>query len=37
MIEACLAAGVHYLDVTGEWGVIEAAASTLTTGQLPPA
>ncbi|MFH1264937.1 MAG: saccharopine dehydrogenase NADP-binding domain-containing protein [Planctomycetota bacterium] len=27
MIEACLAAGVHYLDVTGEIPVIEAAAA----------
>ncbi|MGQ9575408.1 MAG: saccharopine dehydrogenase family protein [Thermoguttaceae bacterium] len=27
MIEACLAAGVHYLDITGEIAVIEAAAA----------
>jgi len=27
MMEACLAAGVHYLDVTGEIPVIEAAAA----------
>ena len=27
MIEACLAAGVHYLDITGEIPVIEAAAA----------
>jgi short subunit dehydrogenase-like uncharacterized protein len=27
MIEACLAAGVHYLDVTGEMAAIEAAAA----------
>ncbi len=27
MMEACLAAGVHYLDVTGELAVIEAAAA----------
>ena len=26
MISACLSAGVHYLDITGEWKVIEAAA-----------
>jgi short subunit dehydrogenase-like uncharacterized protein len=26
MIEACLLAGVNYLDITGEWGVIEFAA-----------
>jgi short subunit dehydrogenase-like uncharacterized protein len=26
MIEACLAAGVHYLDITGEIAVIESAA-----------
>jgi short subunit dehydrogenase-like uncharacterized protein len=27
MVEACLAAGVHYLDITGEIEVIEAAAA----------
>jgi short subunit dehydrogenase-like uncharacterized protein len=27
MMEACLAAGVHYLDITGEISVIEAAAA----------
>ena len=27
MMEACLAAGVHYLDITGEIAVIEAAAA----------
>lgn len=26
MREACLTAGAHYLDITGEWEVIEAAA-----------
>jgi short subunit dehydrogenase-like uncharacterized protein len=26
MMEACLGAGVHYLDITGEWKVIELAA-----------
>ncbi len=26
MMEACLHAGVHYLDITGEWSVIEHAA-----------
>ncbi|MDP5169832.1 MAG: saccharopine dehydrogenase NADP-binding domain-containing protein [Bacteroidia bacterium] len=27
MVEACLEAGVHYLDITGEWGVFEQIAA----------
>lgn len=27
LIEACLQSGTHYLDITGEWNVIEHAAS----------